>query len=220
MTPCLPGSSVHGDLPGKNTRVGCHFLLQGIFLIQRLNPCLPHWQADSLPLNHQGNPLVQLESSKTKPYSWGTYMILIHNEKQASKHSNSQGPEHLHSKYLYLPLNQHNGSWMGSGSIFALITFLLSIHSCPLHLHPLPLLKNEPKLLSASSQATMSRETTGEWEGHLQQTRRQNRVPLTQTTEKTHSWKKAPQAKASLTAERWQWRWCMSPLNTETKKGS
>ena len=26
-----PGSSVHGDSPGKNTRVGCHALLQGIF---------------------------------------------------------------------------------------------------------------------------------------------------------------------------------------------
>ena len=28
----LTGSSVHGDSPGKNTRVGCHALLQGIFL--------------------------------------------------------------------------------------------------------------------------------------------------------------------------------------------
>ena len=29
---CSPsGSSVHGDSPGKNTGVGCHFLLQGIF---------------------------------------------------------------------------------------------------------------------------------------------------------------------------------------------
>ena len=26
-----PGSSVHGDSPGKNTGVGCHTLLQGIF---------------------------------------------------------------------------------------------------------------------------------------------------------------------------------------------
>ena len=26
-----PGSSVHGDSPGKNTEVGCHALLQGIF---------------------------------------------------------------------------------------------------------------------------------------------------------------------------------------------
>ena len=28
--------------PGKNTRLGCHFLLQGIFLTQGLNPCLLH----------------------------------------------------------------------------------------------------------------------------------------------------------------------------------
>ena len=27
-----PGSSVHGVFPGENTGVGCHFLLQGIFL--------------------------------------------------------------------------------------------------------------------------------------------------------------------------------------------
>ena len=29
-----PGSSVHGDSPGKNTGVGCHALLQTIFLTQ------------------------------------------------------------------------------------------------------------------------------------------------------------------------------------------
>ena len=33
-----PGSSVHGIFPGKNTGVDCHSLLQGIFLIQGLNP--------------------------------------------------------------------------------------------------------------------------------------------------------------------------------------
>ena len=33
-----PGSSVHGISPGKNTRVDCHALLQGIFLTQELNP--------------------------------------------------------------------------------------------------------------------------------------------------------------------------------------
>ena len=38
----LPGSSVHGDSPGKNTGVGCHALLQGIFPIQGSNPGLPH----------------------------------------------------------------------------------------------------------------------------------------------------------------------------------
>jgi len=35
--------------------VGCHFLLQGIFLTQGLNPYHLHWQVDSLPLSHQGN---------------------------------------------------------------------------------------------------------------------------------------------------------------------
>ena len=30
----LLGSSVHGDSPGKNTEVGCHALLQGIFPTQ------------------------------------------------------------------------------------------------------------------------------------------------------------------------------------------
>ena len=29
--------------PGKNTGVGYHVLLQGIFLNQKSNPCLLHW---------------------------------------------------------------------------------------------------------------------------------------------------------------------------------
>ena len=45
------------DYPGKNTGVGCHFLLQGIFPTQELNSGLLYllpWQAGSLPLSHQG----------------------------------------------------------------------------------------------------------------------------------------------------------------------
>ena len=38
------------DSPEKNIGVGCHSLLQGIFQAQGLNPCLLHWQVDSLPL--------------------------------------------------------------------------------------------------------------------------------------------------------------------------
>ena len=53
----LPGSSVHGDSPGKNTGVGSHSFLQGVFLTQGLNLDLLHWQADSLPLSHLENPL-------------------------------------------------------------------------------------------------------------------------------------------------------------------
>ena len=32
------------DFPGKNTGVGCHFLLQGIFPTQGSNLCLQHWR--------------------------------------------------------------------------------------------------------------------------------------------------------------------------------
>ena len=43
MSDCSPpGFSVHGDSPGKNTGMGCHFLLQGIFPTQESNPGLPH----------------------------------------------------------------------------------------------------------------------------------------------------------------------------------
>ena len=43
LTLCIPmdcslrGSSAHGDSPGKNTRVGCHALLQGILPTQGSN---------------------------------------------------------------------------------------------------------------------------------------------------------------------------------------
>ena len=56
---CPDSFRLHGrycpwNFPGKKTGVGYHFLLQGIFPTQGLNPCLLHWQADSLPLNHLG----------------------------------------------------------------------------------------------------------------------------------------------------------------------
>ena len=54
-------------LPGKNTGMGYRFLLRGIFPTQRLNLCLPHWQADSLPLSHQGSPLYTVKYTKAQP---------------------------------------------------------------------------------------------------------------------------------------------------------
>ena len=47
----LPGCSVHGDSPGKNTGVGC--LALGDLLNSEIEPTslsLQHWQAGSLPL--------------------------------------------------------------------------------------------------------------------------------------------------------------------------
>ena len=46
------------DFPGKNTGVGCHFLLQGVFPTQGSNSLFLHllyWQVDFLPLRHLGS---------------------------------------------------------------------------------------------------------------------------------------------------------------------
>ena len=53
-----PGSSVHGDSPGKNTGVGCRALLQGIFPTQGSNPGLPHCRQILYHLSHQGSPRI------------------------------------------------------------------------------------------------------------------------------------------------------------------
>ena len=50
MNYSLPGFFLHGDSPGKNTGVGCHDLLQGIFLTKGSNPCLLYGRVGSLPL--------------------------------------------------------------------------------------------------------------------------------------------------------------------------
>ena len=43
------------DSPGKNTRVGCHALLQCIFPTQGLNPLL-HFRWTVYCVSHQGSP--------------------------------------------------------------------------------------------------------------------------------------------------------------------
>ena len=54
------------DSQGRNTRVGCHCLLQGIFLTQGSKPCLQHWQTDSLPLGHLRSLRDGRDTSKAK----------------------------------------------------------------------------------------------------------------------------------------------------------
>ena len=44
------------DFLGKNTGVGCHFFLQGIFQTQGLNPGLLHCRQTVYHLSHQGSP--------------------------------------------------------------------------------------------------------------------------------------------------------------------
>ena len=62
------------DFPGKNTGVGCHFLLQGIFPTQGLNPVsawqadLHHWAWEALTL--EGMCLMQHYGGREK--TWGS----------------------------------------------------------------------------------------------------------------------------------------------------
>ena len=55
-----PGTSVHGDSPSKNTGVGCHAPLQGIFPTQGWNPGLLHFRWILYCLTHQGSSLLLL----------------------------------------------------------------------------------------------------------------------------------------------------------------
>ena len=58
----LPGSPVHGDSPGKNTRMGCRALLQGIFPTQVSNPGLQHCRRFLYQLSHQGSPNTKISN--------------------------------------------------------------------------------------------------------------------------------------------------------------
>ena len=55
-----PGSSIHGDSPGKDTGVSSLALLQGIFPTQGSNLGLPHCGQILYCLSHQGSPCIHL----------------------------------------------------------------------------------------------------------------------------------------------------------------
>ena len=58
-----------GNFPGKNTGVGCHFLLWGIFLTQGSNLsllCLLHWQA------------IFASVPPVKPVNKGAWQVTVH----------------------------------------------------------------------------------------------------------------------------------------------
>ena len=91
-------ATIHGVcpfyFPGKNTGVGSHFLLQGIFPTQGSNPSLLHllhWQADSLPpgnprkpgVNHLGN------------HSHAKYFFISNVSSQKVPHKGSKRTQHL-----------------------------------------------------------------------------------------------------------------------------
>ena len=71
------------DSPGKNTGVGCHFLLHEIFQTQGSNPCLLHLlycQAGSSPLAPPGKLMLQMtlkELPVLKVYDFRKWIFLL-----------------------------------------------------------------------------------------------------------------------------------------------
>ena len=70
MNCSLPGSSVHGDSSGKNTGVGSHSLLQGIFLTQESNWGLLRcrWIPYQLPEHILSRPPLEPKSDSEPGY--------------------------------------------------------------------------------------------------------------------------------------------------------
>ena len=86
------------NFPGKNTGVGCHFLLQvlpnpgiNLYLLHLL-----YWQVDYLPLSPLGSPrelvdvnyYVQMDNNNILLYSTGNYIqysVINHNGKEYEK---------------------------------------------------------------------------------------------------------------------------------------
>ena len=77
-----PGSFVHGDSPGKNTGMGCHAFLQGIFPTQGSNLGLPHCRWILYCLSHQQSPgileYVAYAFSRGTSQAWELNRGLLH----------------------------------------------------------------------------------------------------------------------------------------------
>ena len=90
-----PGSSVHGIL--RNTRVGCHFLLQGIFLTHGSNLSLLNWQADIFTTEPPGKSQVMFLDPCKKSLNSMFTAFLISMQAQIS-------PQSIVSSYSCMPI--------------------------------------------------------------------------------------------------------------------
>ena len=72
------------DFLGKNTGVGCRFLLQGIFPTQQLNPGLLHCRQILYQLSYEESPYLEIRAQETQnhlPRSLIKYSIMSNNKK-------------------------------------------------------------------------------------------------------------------------------------------
>ena len=92
------------DFPGENAGVGCHFLLQEIFLTQRSNPGLPHCRQTLYRPRHQGSKVLITGSRSSSTWCsvplsshWLPWICVI--LKEALLRYNSHTIQFTHSKY-------------------------------------------------------------------------------------------------------------------------
>ena len=85
------------DFPGKNTGMGCHFLLQEIFPTQGLNLGLPHCRQMLYHLSHQGHK------------TWNIFWVYSASGNiWWSPNSNHQNPTSIHLIKKKVPLSFTN----------------------------------------------------------------------------------------------------------------
>ena len=110
------------DFPGKNTGVGCHFHLQGIFLTQESNPCFLHWQMGSLLLRYQfssvqSSPVTQSCTTLCDPMDCSMPVLPVHHQPpeftQTHVHRLGDAIQPSHPLLSFSPptfnLSQHQG---------------------------------------------------------------------------------------------------------------
>ena len=74
------------DSLGKNTGVGCHFLLQEIFPTQGLNPGLPHCRQTLYHLSHQGSHPIHQKALSVLPPKRTNPATLSHSAYHSGSH--------------------------------------------------------------------------------------------------------------------------------------
>ena len=98
------------DFPGKNTGVGCHFLLQRIFLTQGSNSGLLHCRQILYHLSHQESP------QRIKLAKWNFFLSLINTQawRQIFLALNDWLPKKLSICSQTAKRESKNGGCMGS----------------------------------------------------------------------------------------------------------
>ena len=98
------------DFLGKSAKVGCHFLLQGIFPTQGSNPGLPHCRQTLYHLSHQGSPNGESSSHQTTGLDSQPQIILVGltSDSTPLRRNFTQGRHLLYTIVFCLALNPVN----------------------------------------------------------------------------------------------------------------